>query len=169
MKRSRLPRDSAHRYGTALEMDQPPHHPAGTFAGPCFLFPVRVYYEDTDLSGIVYHANYLKFCERARSELLTALGIDQRGASEAGEGHYAVADAHIRWRAPARLGDALVVETRPGAIGAASAELTQRVMRGAQCLADIAIRVGFIGTDGRPRRQPRAWREAFVRFSELSD
>ena len=138
--------------------------PSGTFAGPRHLFPVRVYYEDTDLSGIVYHANYLKFCERARSELLADLDIDQRAASEAGEGHYAVADANIRWLRPAKLGDALVIETRAEELRPASARLGQRVMRGDECLAEVSIRVGFIGPDGRPRRQPDAWRAAFDRF-----
>ena len=139
--------------------------PSGSFAGSRYLFPLRVYYEDTDLSGIVYHANYLKFCERARSELLLSLGIDQRAAAEEGEGHYAVAEANIRWLRPARLGDALMIETRAEELRAASVRLAQRVLRGDDCLAEIAIRVGFIDSDGRPRRQPADWRAAFDRFS----
>ena len=69
-------------------MDEHAPQPAsGLFQGPLHLFPLRVYYEDTDLTGIVYHANYLRWCERARSDLLRLLGIDQRAAVEAGEGH----------------------------------------------------------------------------------
>ena len=139
--------------------------PSGSFAGSRYLFPLRVYYEDTDLSGIVYHANYLKFCERARSELLLDLGIDQRSAAEAGEGHYAVAEANIRFLRPARLGDDLTVETHAVELRAASVRLSQRVLRAGECLAEIAIRVGFIDREGRPRRQPDAWRAAFDRFA----
>lgn len=146
-------------------MEQPPQPPTGRFDGSRYLFPIRVYYEDTDLSGIVYHSNYLKFCERARSELLADLGIDQRAAQEAGEGHYAVADAQIRWLAPARLGDLLTIETQAEDVRPASARLFQRVLRGADVLADVSLRVGFVGPDGRPRRQPQAWRDAFARVT----
>ena len=91
-------------------MDEHAPQPAsGLFQGSLHLFPVRVYYEDTDLTGIVYHANYLRWFERARSDMLRLLGIDQRAAVEAGEGHYAVAEIHIRYLVPARLDDALVI------------------------------------------------------------
>lgn len=146
-------------------MDALPTPPEGRIIGPCHWFGLRVYYEDTDLSGIVYHANYLKFAERARSDLLVRLGIDQRAAAEAGEGYYAVAEAAVRYRSPARLGDALLVETRSGALHAASVRLYQRILRGEDVLAEVEIRVGFIGPDGRPRRQPSAWRSAFSEFA----
>lgn len=139
--------------------------PSGHFDGPLHLFPVRVYYEDTDLSGIVYHANYLKWFERARSDMLRLLGVDQRAASEAGEGHYTVADLAIRYVAPARLDDHVTIETRLLELGAASVRLQQRAVRTGtnqrQLLAEAQIRVGFVGPDGRPRRQPAAWRRAF--------
>lgn len=138
--------------------------PSGLFEGPLHLFAVRVYYEDTDLSGLVYHANYLRYCERARSDLLRLLGIDQRAALEAGTGAYAVAEAHLRYHAPARLDDALVIETSCTQLRAASVRLEQRVRRGEDLLVDLAIRVGFIAPDGRPRRQPAAWRAAFEKF-----
>ncbi|MFC3097962.1 tol-pal system-associated acyl-CoA thioesterase [Alteraurantiacibacter palmitatis] len=138
---------------------------SGVIDGARHLFPVRVYYEDTDLSGIVYHANYLKYAERARSDLLRLLGVDQRAAQEAGEGHYAVAEAHIHFRAPARLDDSLTVQTRVAEMGAASVRLVQRVARGSDVLADLTIRVGFVGPNGRPRRQPEAWRAAFESFA----
>lgn len=145
-------------------MDHAPQPASGLFEGTCHLFPIRVHYEDTDLSGIVYHANYLKYCERARSDVLRLLGIDQRAAHEAGEGTYAVADARIRWVAPARLDDSLTVQTRLAELQAASVRLEQRVCRGDQVLAEVAIRVAFVAPSGRPRRQPDAWRQAFVDF-----
>ena len=69
----------------------------GRFVGKAHHFAVRVYFEDTDFSGVVYHANYLRFMERGRSDLLRLLGIDQRGAHEGGEGVYVVADLQIRY------------------------------------------------------------------------
>jgi len=136
-----------------------PH--AGIFSGPLHLYAVRVYYEDTDLSGIVYHANYLKWFERARSDMLRLLGVDQRAAADAGEGFYTVADLAIRYAAPARLDDAVVIESHATTIGAASVTLAQRALRAETLLAQATLRVGFIGPDGRPRRQPAAWRAAF--------
>jgi acyl-CoA thioester hydrolase len=140
--------------------------PGGRLDGRAHYFPVRVYYEDTDLSGIVYHANYLKWFERARSDLLRLLGIDQRAAQEAGEGAYAVADLTIRYAAPARLDDAVIIESRPVELGAASCRLHQRAWREADLLAEAHLRVGFVGADGRPRRQPAAWRAAFANLME---
>ncbi len=136
----------------------------GWFVGQVHHFPLRIYYEDTDLSGLVYHANYLKYCERARSSLLRLLGIDQRAASEAGEGHYAVAEANIRYLRPAFLDDSLEVQTHCVELKAASVRLAQQVFRKDDLLVELAIRVGFIGIDGRPRRQPEAWRTAFAGF-----
>ncbi|HEU4651277.1 MAG TPA: YbgC/FadM family acyl-CoA thioesterase [Croceibacterium sp.] len=147
-------------------MDEHAPQPAsGRFRGPLHLFPVRVYYEDTDLTGIVYHANYLRWFERARSDMLRLLGIDQRAAVEAGEGHYAVAEMHIRYLAPARLDDALVIASEATEIRAASVRLRQRALRmdgrDENLLAEAAVRVGFISPAGRPLRQPSAWRAAF--------
>src|SRR3982751_3804725 len=93
----------------------------GRFDGVEHRFPVRVYFEDTDLSGVVYHANYLRFMERARSDMLACVGIDQRGSFDGGEGVYAVADLSIKYRRPAGLDDAIVVVSRVTAVGAATA------------------------------------------------
>ncbi len=144
---------------------QPPM-PGGVIDGPRHLFAVRAYYEDTDLSGIVYHANYLRWFERARSDLLTLLQIDQRAAVEAGEGAYAVADLHIRYATPARLDDTVIIETRCEELGAASVRIRQRATRDGALVAEQAVRVGFIDPAGRPRRQPAEWRAAFTRFAE---
>jgi acyl-CoA thioester hydrolase len=146
-----------------------PLPPSGLFQGPRHLFPVRVYYEDTDVSGLVYHANYLRWFERARSDMLRLLGVDQRAAIEAGEGNYAVAEMAIRYLAPARLDDDLVVATETEELGAASVRLRQRALRGATVLAEAAVRVGFISPEGRPRRQPAAWRAAFDTLFSAKD
>jgi len=129
----------------------------GGFSGREHHFGLRVYFEDTDLTGVVYHANYLRFMERARSEMLRAAGIDQRAAFDTGEGAYAVTDVAIRYRAPARLGDSLTVVSSLAVIRAASCVIHQRVMRGDQCLTEAQVTAAFLTPDGRPRRQPAAW------------
>lgn len=129
----------------------------GRFQGRTHLFPVRVYFEDTDLSGVVYHANYLRFMERARSDMLRVAGIDQRRHFDAGEGAYAVADLHIRYIAPARLDDALLVASEVRLITPARVVIHQSVRRASVVLAAARVTAALVGPDGRPRRQPRAW------------
>ncbi len=146
----------------AAAMIASPSPPGGCFAGPLHRYAVRAYFDDTDLSGVVYHANYLRWFERARSDLLRLLGIDQRAAYEAGEGAYAVSELTIRYAASARLDDVVMIETLPEDVRAASCRLHQRALRDGTLLADLRVRVGFVGPDGRPRRQPPAWRAAFV-------
>ena len=138
----------------------------GRWEGTQHRFALRVYFEDTDVAGIVYYANYLKYMERARSDMLRSLGIDQRAAIEAGEGVYAVAEAHIRYRSPARLDDALLVVSRVEEVRAASCVIHQVVRRGEAILADARITAAFLSPDGRPKRQPRAWAERFERLKE---
>lgn len=139
-----------------------PHPPGGLFDGSLHRFAVRAYFEDTDLSGVVYHANYLRWFERARSDMLRLLGIDQRAAQEAGEGAYAVSELTIRYLQPARLDDDVIIESRLEELGAASCRMHQRALRGSVLLSEARLRVGFVGPDGRPRRQPAAWRHAFA-------
>lgn len=138
-----------------------PTPPGGLIDGTRHLYAVRVYYEDTDLSGVTYHANYLRWFERARSDLLRLLEIDQRAAVEAGEGAYAVADLSIRYLRPAKLDDDVTIETRCTELRAASCRMHQRALRGDDLLAEATLRVGFVAPDGRPRRQPQDWRNAF--------
>ena len=133
----------------------------GAFVGRTHHFALRVYFEDTDLAGVVYYANYLKFMERARSDMLRCAGVDQRGAIEGGLGVYVVAEANIKYRAPAKLDDALVVVSSLEKVGAATATIHQRVMRGGELLADATIVAAFLSPDGRPKRQPRAWLDLF--------
>ncbi len=135
---------------------------SGRFDGTDHLFPVRVYFEDTDLSGVVYHANYLRFMERARSDMLRCAGIDQRAAHEAGEGVYVVRNIAIRYVAPARLDDALVVVSRVIRVRAAAVDIQQRVMRHDELLTEANVEAAFVTPQGRARRQPPEWIEAFV-------
>lgn len=124
-------------------------------------FALRVYFEDTDVAGIVYYANYLKFMERARSDMLRAAGIDQRAVLEGGEGVYVVAEARIKYLRPAKLDDALVVVSEVREVRAASCLIQQRVMRGTDMLTDATVTAAFLSPEGRPKRQPRAWVETF--------
>lgn len=152
-----LPSDSHLRYQAGVL----PKPPSGTFDGACHYYAVRVYYEDTDLSGVVYHANYLRWFERARSDVLRLLGIDQRAAIETGEGAYAVADLHLAYKRPARLDDDVMIATRCAAIGAASVTMVQVAKRAGEVLAEVSLRIGFVAPNGKPRRQPVEWRDAF--------
>jgi len=142
-------------------VDQPVE---GRFDGVEHRFPVRVYFEDTDLSGVVYHANYLRYMERARSDMLRVGGIDQRAHHEAGEGAYAVASLTIRYAAPARLDDALVVASRVTQVRAASVAIHQRVMRDGLILAEAQVTAAMVAPTGRPRRQPAAWIDIYERL-----
>ncbi|HEY5711515.1 MAG TPA: YbgC/FadM family acyl-CoA thioesterase [Allosphingosinicella sp.] len=135
----------------------------GAFVEGVHRFALRVYFEDTDVAGVVYYANYLKFMERARSDMLRAVGIDQRAAIESGEGVYVVAEANVKYRASAKLDDNLLVLSEVKAVRAASCLIHQRVMRGADVLADAMITAAFIA-DGKPKRQPRAWVGIFERL-----
>ena len=133
----------------------------GGFVGREHHFALTVYFEDTDTAGIVYYANYLKFMERARSDMLRAAGIDQRAAQEVGTGVYAVAHVDIRYARPARLGDDLLVLSTVEQVRAASVVIHQRVMRGAEGLADARVTAAFLDHSDRPKRQPREWVETF--------
>ena len=139
---------------------------SGRFEGDTHYFACRVYYEDTDFSGIVYHANYLRYFERARSDMLRAIGIDQRAAHEAGHGVYAVADMHIKFEAPAKFDDNLVVMSQVTQIRGASCLIHQRVIRsheqGPQPIAKADVVAAFLNPQGRPTRQPAAWVQAFT-------
>jgi acyl-CoA thioester hydrolase len=117
-------------------------------------FLIRVYYEDTDFSGVVYHANYLRFLERGRTEMLRERGIDQ-AALFAGPVPFAfaVARMEIDFRKPARMDDALTIETAVAAIGGASVALRQRLLRGADLLVEASVKIAAV-SQGRATRLP---------------
>ena len=125
--------------------------------------PLRVYYEDTDAAGIVYHANYLKFAERGRSEMLRGLGFGHRRLGQESGVGFAVRRCSVDYIAPARLEDALTVDTTLEGVGAATLNVHQQIRRDGELLVSIDMLVACIGRDGRPRRLPSALRAALSR------
>lgn len=129
-------------------------------------FPVRVYYEDTDLAGIVYYANYLRFIERARSEMIEAAGIDQ-GALFARAGlAFAVRRIEADYLAPARYGDRLQVLSTITGVGGARVSLEQVVERAGQRLFSARVVLACLAADGRPARLPGAAREILTEIRQ---
>jgi len=133
----------------------------GGFVGREHHFALTVYFEDTDTAGVVYYANYLKFMERARSDMIRAVGVDQTAMLHGDGSAYYVAHVDIRYRRPARLGDDLQVVSTVQQVRASSVNIHQRVMRGPELLADASVTAAFLDREGRPRRQPREWVEEF--------
>ena len=125
---------------------------------------VRVYYEDTDFSGIVYHASYLRFIERGRSDYIRLLGVQHSAldSGEAGE-RLALAVRHmdINFLKPAHIDDELKIETRVVEVKGARMILDQQVLRGGDLLFTARVTVVVINREGRPRRIPDALRSAF--------
>ena len=121
--------------------------------------PIRVYYEDTDFSGVVYHASYLRFLERGRTELLRDLGVHQAALhGDAVALAFAVRRMTIDWLKPARMDDMVTVETRIGAIKGASLMLLQRILRGEELLLEAEVLVAAV-SGGKPVRLPAGLKE----------
>jgi len=139
-------------------LDQPYR---GGFIGHDHHFALTVYFEDTDTAGVVYYANYLKFMERARSDMIRAVGVDQGEALRGDGSAYFVTEVTIRYLKPARLGDDLLVVSSVERVRAASVDIHQRVMRGPEMLTDARVTAAFLDQDGRPQRQPKDWVEKF--------
>lgn len=131
---------------------------AGT--DPVHVFPLRVYYEDTDAGGIVYYANYLKFAERARTELLRQTGRRQFDLlREQGIG-FTVRSCQAEYLAPAHLDDILEVRSTVTEVLGASLRMSQRIWRGDRLLCDLRFRIAVMNRDSRPARIPKDIREA---------
>jgi len=128
--------------------------------GTPHVFRLRVYYEDTDLAGIVYYANYLKFIERARTEALIARGIDQAAMQATNGSVFAVRRVVADYLAPARFLDDLEVTTAWDTVSAARIVLLQDVNRGPSTLFRAEVTIVCLGPDGRPRRLPQEVRAA---------
>ncbi|MEO0720478.1 MAG: tol-pal system-associated acyl-CoA thioesterase, partial [Pseudomonadota bacterium] len=117
-------------------------------------FPVRVYYEDTDLAGIVYYANYLRFYERARTEWLRAVGVDQ-GSLHSEKGLvFVVRRVEVDYLLPAKFDDALTVTAEVDAVGGASLTMRQAILRGSEALSRAIVRIACVDAAGRPARLP---------------
>jgi len=140
----------------------------GTLSDGVHRFFIRVYYEDTDAAGIVYYANYLKFVERARTEMMRIYGIEHEKARQSEGSAFIVRRAELEFLAPARLDDELVVETRVKETGGASILLAQDVKRGDTLLVAATILVACIGRNGRPVRLPPALRATLASRNETS-
>src|SRR5262245_30436838 len=126
--------------------------------------PVRVYYEDTDFSGVVYHASYLRFMERGRSNYLRLLGANQRAlfeevAKEAPGFAFVVRSMQIDFKKPARMDDVLEINSTTAEVKGASVAIHQQVMRGEELLVDAMVQVAFV-SGGRARPIPKALRIA---------
>ncbi len=134
----------------------------------CFQWPVRIYYEDTDAGGIVYHTNYLQYCERARTEWLRSRGWSQAALAREAGVVFSVVSLEIHYRRPAKLDDELTVECEPQVGGGASISFAQRVWRGvgadAELLADATVRVACVdAATHKPRRMPGELRHSLTR------
>ncbi len=127
-------------------------------------FAIRVYYEDTDAAGIVYYANYLKFAERARTEMMRDSGSSHGDMIERFDSAFAVSRCEVDYLKPARLDDLLTVETRVLEVGAAVVQLDQRVLRQDDLLARLTIRIACLNRKGRPQRLPEPVRVALTAY-----
>jgi acyl-CoA thioester hydrolase len=116
--------------------------------------PIRVYWEDTDAGGVVYHASYLRFMERGRTEFLREGGVHQAKLQEESGLTFVVADMNIRFRQPAKIDDELVVETVAKEFRGASLALNQKVLRGTDVLVEADVTCAVIARDGKPMRIP---------------
>ena len=139
--------------------------PSGLITGGVHQLAIRVYFEDTDTAAIMYHAKYLHFLERGRTEFLRTAGIDHGAAVREGLGAYAVTQMDCRWLRPARLDDVLLVETRLVSVRAAACAIDQAISRDGTPIFTASLTAAFLDPAGRPRRQPREW---IARYHELT-
>ena len=121
-----------------------------------YIWPVRVYWEDTDAGGIVFYANYLKFFERARTEWLRSLGIEQQQLKDQTGGMFVVAETSVKYLHPARLDDELIVTARLLQSGRASMTIQQQALLKNKVLCEGTIRIGWVNAATlQPRRTPQ--------------
>lgn len=140
---------------------------AGRIEGETHVLPVRVYFEDTDCGGVVYHANFLKFCERGRSDFIRLLGIDHQSLANPEQGEpavFVVRRIEIDYLKPGRMDDVLEVVTSCAEIGNASLVLAQEVRREGALLARAKVSVVLVSRSGKPQRIGTLVRDALQRF-----
>ena len=119
------------------------------------IFPLRVYFEDTDAGGIVYYANYLKYAERARTEMLRAVGVESSRLIDEDNVALTVKTCVLDYLKPARLDDALEVHTRVTEVGGASMRGEQQIKCNGETLVDIKIKLACMAMNGKPARMPK--------------
>jgi acyl-CoA thioester hydrolase len=146
-------------------MSQPMPDPGAIEAGR-HRMAIRVYYEDTDAAGIVYHTAYLAFAERARTEMLRCLGLDHRTLRARFEVVFTVRRCVVDYLAPARLDDLLEVQTRLARLGGASLDLEQRIVCAGRLLARLEVRLALLGGDLRVVRMPHQLAAALGRLRD---
>ena len=140
---------------------------AGRIEGDTHVLPVRVYFEDTDFTGLVYHANFLKFCERGRSDFIRMLGIDHRSLANPKQGEpavFVVRRIEVDYLKPARIDEVLEVVTACAEIGGATLVLSQDVRRDGMVLARLKVSVVLVSEAGKPQRLGQLVRGALERF-----
>ncbi len=137
---------------------------SGRVEGGTHHLPIRVYYEDTDAAGIVYYANYLKFAERARTEILRLAGVNQSEMTTRYGMSFAVRNCAIDFRAPARLDDLIEVRSRFTELAGATLSGVQAIWRDAEQLVRLDVRVACLRENGRPTRIPVPLRRALQLF-----
>lgn len=142
---------------------------SGRIDGKTFVLPVRVYYEDTDAGGVVYYANYLKFAERARTEMLRHLGIENTAMQERHGLAFVVRHIDVEYLRPARLDDLLEVHLELTKVGGASLDGVQAIRFGGEDLVRINIRLGCMKLSGGPGRLPDDIRERLTAFVTTND
>lgn len=130
-------------------------------------FPVRVYYEDTDLAGVVYYANYLKFIERGRTEALRALGVDQAALKRDRGLVFVVRRVEVEYLVPAVFDDVLEVTTALEKMGGAAFWMAQQVRRDGMVLVEARVRVACMNAEGRAERIPGDLRGAIAEFRRI--
>ena len=137
----------------------------GRFEGGTHILPIRIYYEDTDLSGVVYHANYLRFMERGRSEFFRCAGITKLAMLDGDEpSAWTLRRISIEFSRPARLDDLIVVHTRATALSGARMNADQKIFCGGRLLVQGTVEACIMTLDGKPRRIPPGVREKLSRF-----
>jgi acyl-CoA thioester hydrolase len=139
----------------------------GRIEGETHILPIRVYFEDTDAAGVVYHANFLKFCERGRSDFIRLLGIDHQSLANPERGEaavFVVRRIEIDYLKPGRLDDVLEVVTHCLEVGSASLALGQEVRRAETVLARAKVSVVLVSATGKPQRLGELVRGALQRF-----
>jgi len=145
-----------------------PETPAsGAWSGGVHRLPVRVYYEDTDFTGVVYYANYLKFLERGRTDALRSAGVRHEDLLRLDPPlGFAVRRIEAEYLKPARIDDALTIETRFSAARGARLSVVQRVLSGDAVLLTAAVDAACIDLKGRPKRLPKAVADAIAGMSK---
>lgn len=146
-------------------------HLSGRHTAEGHVLPVRIYFEDTDFSGVVYHASYIRFLERGRTEYVRSLGVHHSALDDGEMGEpiaFAVHRIEIEFKRPARIDDVVEVVTRPKEVRGARIILSQQIRRGSEKIVDAVVTVVLVNRDGRPQRIPDAMAERFAAAPKIT-